>query len=102
LSLYVKLYLEILPVMRKWNEDWKPKSLEAVIVDAFMKDYFSLDIDSLTLEYTHNSDWAQVFPELYVKIPHFEFLGSRMIGTPEFKEYYRRHVDEWRDERDML
>ena len=28
--------------------------------------------------------------------------GMRLIGTPEFKQYCQNHIQEWRDERELI
>lgn len=62
-------------------------------VHYFMNDYFGLDIIELGRDYyrigeDNGSGWV-----LY---------GSGFLGEEKFKEYCRRNVDVWRDERNLL
>ena len=35
-------------------------------------------------------------------IDYHECESAGLIGTPEFREYCRNHISQWRDERDYL
>jgi len=59
----------------------------------FMLDYFGLDFREL-------GNVGVYDPETFM--PTGKRTGIDLIGTPEFKEYCRRHVQMWRDERELI
>jgi hypothetical protein len=74
---------------------------------AFMKDYFGLDYLSLHREKIWFGDSLVVGVDQWDvgkinRLYKYSEIGADMIGTPEFKEYCRRHVNEWRAERDRF
>jgi len=61
----------------------------------FMNDYFRLDKRRLSKD----SIMAMRGKKL---LGHTIETGLGLLGTEPFKEYCRRHVDEWREERNLI
>ena len=58
----------------------------------FMRDYFGFDHPALGKHSEQDGSWR----------PTGRYLGMRLLGTPEFKEYCRRNVEHWRAERELI
>lgn len=105
LSLYVELFMDKHQNKEDLPLDYYVYRVTDPFLEAqfqFMKDYFGLDFQELYRRDTH-SVGRRDFTDFFRKRPFSsDIIGADMIGTPEFKEYCIRHVDEWRYDRDML
>ena len=56
----------------------------------FLEEYFGID--------WHDLDRKQI----YTSHKKFEFYGFGLLGTEPFKQYCKDHIQQWRDERELI
>ncbi len=94
---------EFFGIELKWNEKLalsnyieKFNEQEEWFIDGlilFLQDYFGLD--------WHGLDRKDIYTMVNGK-PGWKKYGLGLIGKEEFKEYCRNHVDQWRQERELI